>query len=208
MAARCLMFCLLSAASCAWADSYSWADPSTGVLHLTDRPTSAAYSLLLKSPPQEPTERPLNGAMAQARSDTSREERKKAVSELVEAAGQQTGVRPELLHAVISAESGYNHKAVSPKGALGLMQLMPETARRYGVKDWRDPLENISGGARYLADLLQMFDQNVKLAVAAYNAGENAVIRYGYRVPPYRETETYVKRVSALYERDRGIVAR
>ncbi len=105
------------------------------------------------------------------------------------------GLTPELLHAVIRAESAYNHSAVSSAGAQGLMQLMPGTAARYGVKDSFNPVENVRGGAAYLRDLLDMFDQDLRLALAGYNAGENAVIRYGNRIPPYSETENYVRKV-------------
>ena len=105
----------------------------------------------------------------------------------------------ELIHAVIAVESGYDPKAVSPKGARGLMQLMPDTARRYGLKDLRRPDCNIRVGAAYLKDLLVQFGDDVKLALAAYNAGENAVVRYGNRIPPYRETLQYVPKVANLY---------
>jgi soluble lytic murein transglycosylase-like protein len=102
---------------------------------------------------------------------------------------------------VISAESGYNPQAVSRAGARGLMQLMPETARRYGVRNSMDPVDNIYGGVKYLRDLLTMFKGNMELAVAAYNAGENAVIRYGLRVPPYTETLGYVPKVLDFYRK-------
>lgn len=117
---------------------------------------------------------------------------------LVEEAARTYQVDAALLHAVISAESGYNPAAVSQKGAAGLMQLMPETARRYGVTNSFDPAQNVRGGAKYLSYLLQLFDNNSELAVAAYNAGENAVIKYGYRIPPYRETLSYVPKVLKL----------
>ena len=106
---------------------------------------------------------------------------------------------PALLHAVISAESAFNPKAVSPKGATGLMQLMPATARRFGVSNAYDPIANIEGGARYLRWLLDKFNNNMRLALAGYNAGENAVIRYGHKIPPYPETQTYVSRVLNFY---------
>lgn len=109
-----------------------------------------------------------------------------------------------LLHAVISAESGYNPNAVSPKGAVGLMQLMPATARRYGVTDSTDPAANIHGGTRYLRDLLNMFGNDLPLAVAAYNCGENAVIKYGNTIPPYRETVNYVAKVLAMYQKSKA----
>src|SRR5512143_4200942 len=107
-------------------------------------------------------------------------------------------LEPALLHAVISAESGYNPQARSPKGARGLMQLMPATARRFGVSDPDDPTANLQGGARYLRWLLDLFT-DLRLALAAYNAGEGAVQRYGNTLPPYPETRTYVRRVLEFY---------
>ena len=107
----------------------------------------------------------------------------------------------ELLHAVITVESWYNPNAVSRAGAIGLMQLMPETAKRYGVNNRRDAKENIDGGSRYLSDLLRMFNNNIKLALAAYNAGENAVKKYKNEIPPYRETQDYVRKVLKYYKK-------
>lgn len=106
-------------------------------------------------------------------------------------------VSPHLIEAVIAVESGYNPRAVSPKGAQGLMQLMPSTALRFGVVDPFDPRENVRAGARYLKQLLELFGGELRLALAAYNAGEQAVIRSGHRIPPYAETQRYVPRVLA-----------
>jgi soluble lytic murein transglycosylase-like protein len=111
-----------------------------------------------------------------------------------------------LLRAIIHAESGFNPRALSYKGAQGLMQLMPATAFELGVGDAFDPAQNISGGARYLAILLHDYHGDVKLAAAAYNAGAGAVAKYG-GVPPYAETEVYVKRVALLYQRYRKALA-
>lgn len=119
---------------------------------------------------------------------------------IIETASRAYGVDKNLVHAVITAESGYNPQAVSRTGAQGLMQLMPQTARRYGVHNSMDPVENIHGGVKYLHDLLVMFKGNIELAVAAYNAGENAVIRYG-RIPPYAETLGYVPKVLGFYRK-------
>ena len=119
------------------------------------------------------------------------------------AAAEETKVDAGLIRAVISVESGYNPMARSPKGATGLMQLMPDTARKYGVKNIRDPAQNIHGGARYLAALKEMFGNDLKLVLAAYNAGEEAVLKHGRRIPPYRETAAYVPKVLEFYRKFR-----
>lgn len=119
----------------------------------------------------------------------------------VRAAAEAAGLDAALLHAVITVESGHNATAVSPKGARGLMQLMPATARRYGVRDLFEPTQNLRGGSAYLRDLLIMFDGNFDLALAAYNAGEGAVLRHGRQIPPYAETQHYVPRVLGIYQR-------
>lgn len=126
------------------------------------------------------------------------------VAPIIDAAARANGLDPALLHAVIRAESGYNPRALSIKGATGLMQLIPDTARRYGVSNIWDPHDNIHGGARYLKDLLAMFNNDIELALAGYNAGENAVIRAGRRVPNYPETMAYVPKVIG-YLRTHGV---
>lgn len=113
------------------------------------------------------------------------------IDEAVEQIAARYSLRPALLHSVIKVESNYNPYAVSPKGALGLMQLMPDTARRFGVGNAFNPIENIEGGARYLRYLIDLYGEGNPLVLAAYNAGEAAVARYG-GVPPYRETQNYL----------------
>ena len=128
-------------------------------------------------------------------------ENQKRFAPLVAQAARTYHVDEALLHAVISTESGYEPRAVSPKGAVGLMQVMPATGKRFGALNLHDPSQNIDAGARYLRVLLQQFDNDLQLVLAAYNAGENAVLRHGKRIPPYRETLQYVPRVLALYKK-------
>ena len=123
----------------------------------------------------------------------------KVDSFIVESAARN-GVDPLLLYSIMHRESSFKRMAVSPKGARGLMQLMPGTAARFGVANIFDPRQNIEGGARYVRFLLDTFDGDVRLALAGYNAGEGAVMRYGNRVPPYSETQEYVRRISERYE--------
>ncbi|MFT5172193.1 MAG: membrane-bound lytic murein transglycosylase B [Gammaproteobacteria bacterium] len=117
---------------------------------------------------------------------------------LIEKAARQFQLDANLIHAVVRAESAYNAEAESKKGAVGLMQLMPGTAKRYGVGDRTDPMQNLKGGVHYLRDLMLQF-RNIALALAAYNAGENAVIRHGNKIPPYAETRHYVQKVIGFY---------
>ncbi len=123
---------------------------------------------------------------------------KRKYSAYVAQSARKYNVDERLVHAVILAESAYNPNARSPVGAVGLMQLMPATARRFGVTNRRDPKQSIDGGTHYLKILLRMFN-STKLAVAGYNAGEGAVLKYNRTVPPYRETRNYVKKVLAYY---------
>jgi soluble lytic murein transglycosylase-like protein len=129
---------------------------------------------------------------------------KSRFDQVVEQTARTYGLESALLHAVISVESGYNPRAISPKGASGLMQLMPNTALRYGVANVLDPVQNLQGGAQYLRDLLKLFNSDLKLVLAAYNAGENAVVRYGNQIPPFRETAGYVPRVLGYYQQYRA----
>ena len=120
---------------------------------------------------------------------------------LIRQNGNKYNVDPYLIFLVMEQESHFNPRVVSPKGARGLMQLMPGTAARFGVRRPHDPAQNISGGTRYLRELLNRFNNRVDLVLASYNAGEGAVAKFGNRVPPYRETRNYVKKISYRYKR-------
>jgi soluble lytic murein transglycosylase-like protein len=123
--------------------------------------------------------------------------------ELVSAAAARYGVDAELISSVMEVESHFDAKAISPKNARGLMQLLPQTAARLGVKDIFDPRENIDAGTRYLKELLQLYNNNLTLALAAYNAGPDKVEKYG-NVPPYRETVSYVNQVTRKYQKSKS----
>jgi soluble lytic murein transglycosylase-like protein len=114
-------------------------------------------------------------------------------------AAQETQMEPALIHAIMTVESNYNLHAQSKRGAYGLMQLMPETARRFKVLDRRDPKQNILAGAKYLRELLNLYKGDLKLAIAAYNAGPAAVQKYSGKIPPYKETMEYVPKVMKYY---------
>ena len=142
------------------------------------------------------------GAQGSRRTDwnwwAKQRNRRSAYDAIIERYAVQHGVDPVLVRAVIAVESNFDPRCVSHKGARGLMQLMPETARRYGVRDIFDVEQNIRGGVRYLADLLELFPNDLSRTLAAYNAGEGAVLRTG-GIPPYEETTTYVKRALTVY---------
>jgi len=176
------------------AEIYKYRD-AAGNIHYTDRPQkrSTGFQLLWQSgnDPRFAT---------YSRIDVkSWEYNRRRLTGVIAQVARETGLPAELIHAVVRAESAYDPKALSKKGAQGLMQLMPATARRYGVKDSWDAEQNLRGGASYLKELLQMFDRDLELAVAAYNAGENAVKRYGNKIPPYDETRNYVRKVVKFY---------
>jgi len=174
------------------AQIYAWRD-ANGTLVLSDRELNTPTKIY--EVPGAPSYRTTTAA-----------ERTVSVprfDDLVVAHAQRHALRPELVRAVIQVESGFNPMATSPKGAMGLMQLMPATARALGVRNPYDPEDNIRGGTAYLRQLLDKYDGNEQLALAAYNAGSGAVDRYG-NVPPYRETRDYVRRVALKAGADTG----
>ena len=190
--ARLLLFSILMAGAVARADIYSFVD-TEGVVHFSNVPVDPRYEFLLASP----KEKTQSGAPYEVRLLAAAAE----FDPFIESAAATAALQPELLRAVIVVESGFNSRAVSPRGAAGLMQLMPDTARRYGVVDRFDPARNIQGGAQYLKALIDRYDNDIKLALAAYNAGEGAVDRCGRCIPRYRETQAYVPRVWRMYQR-------
>lgn len=192
------------------ADIYKYVDRAGRVFY-TDNPTHGGFKRIIESPPEVTITLGNTGSYSFRPVERSRPVRRAAyqaprfeplpaeIEQIVQAAGSRYNVDPALLHAMIRVESSYKPRAVSNKGAMGLMQLMPATAARYGVRDPYDPMDNISGGAAYLSDLISMFPSDLRLAVAAYNAGENNVIKYGNRIPPFHETQNYVERVLNHY---------
>jgi len=133
---------------------------------------------------------------------------KPKIDALIRQSGAKYGVDPYLIFCVMEQESHFNTHALSPKGARGLMQLMPGTSARLGVRRPSDPAQNIAGGTRYLKQLIQQFNGRIDLVLASYNAGEGAVMKFGGRVPPYRETRDYVKRISYRYRRAKHSTAK
>lgn len=210
------LWVLLSAthSPAALADVWKYVD-ANGVTHFTNQPPPKNAELIIESSPAAMAQKSRvvrdDEADAAAHRTVARMNSSPAylaVQDSLATAAAAHGVDHELLKAVISTESAFNPQAVSHKGAVGLMQIMPATARRYGVQSepgitiaakLADPELNIRTGTRYLADLLRMFGTETELAVAAYNAGEGAVVRAGNRIPRYTETQQYVKRVMSVY---------
>src|SRR5258706_13539996 len=185
-----------SVAAPAFADIYSFKDEK-GVVHFTNiAGLDNRYKLVRKEDGSS-----INGSSNYAaRVFMPAQEDIQKYANIIQTASKAYGVDSSLVHAVISAESAYNQTAGPRTGAMGLMQLMPDTARRYGVQNMMDPTENIHGGVRSLRDLLAIFKGRVDLAIAAYNAGENAVTRPGHKIPPYAETRHYVPKVLGFYK--------
>lgn len=175
----------------ALATVYTFTDAS-GVIHFTNVPSDPRYAGMARVPRGV-------SAYKYVKTSTAYPPASDRYTPLVQKVAREHSLDQALLQAMIAAESGFDPHAVSRKGAVGLMQLMPETARRYGVRNLYDPAENIRGGAKYLRDLMRKFNNDLSLTLAAYNAGEDAIIQYGNRIPPYRETLLYVPRVLTLY---------
>ena len=186
------MTTLLAAPSiAASAKIYTYMD-AQGLRHYTDVPDNNRYRLLVLSP----QDRTASGD----RYDAQLLARASQYDSIIEHAAIAAAVEPNLLRAVIVVESGFNSHAVSKRGAVGLMQLMPATASRFGVSNPYDARQNVHAGARYLKFLIDRFGHDVRLALAAYNAGEDAVVRNGGQIPPFSETMAYVPRVLKIYK--------
>ncbi|MEA3142006.1 MAG: hypothetical protein QOK23_4175 [Gammaproteobacteria bacterium] len=187
-----LVATLLSASGAvAAAKIYTYLD-AQGLRHYTDTPDNNRYRLLVLSP----FDRTVSGE----RYDLQRLARASQYDSIIEHAAIAAAVEANLLRAVIVVESGFNSRAVSKRGAVGLMQLMPATASRFGVLNRYDARQNVHGGARYLKFLMNRFGHDIRLVLAAYNAGEEAVDRNGGQIPPYSETMAYVPRVLKIYK--------
>ena len=185
-----LLICL-TAPVAAHADIYAFTDRA-GVTHYSNVPADPRYAVVL-SEPSRPS--------APAATTSEWRIRAAAYTELIDEAAHHAQVSPALLRAVVAVESAFDPQALSPKGAQGLMQLRPETARRYGVRKPFDPRDNLRGGASYIRDLLKRYGNDLELTLAAYNAGEDAVDRHGRTVPPFPETRAYVPAVLKFYRR-------
>jgi soluble lytic murein transglycosylase-like protein len=196
----CTALCIFGFTQTTYAQIYGGVNAS-GTIVLSSTATAEASDVLVAAPPPTPSEK-----MSQPGSGTLKPNQwvnradVKALDPLILASSQTHRVPASLIRAVIAIESNFNPNAVSPKGARGLMQLMPATAKRFGAKNSFDPHDNISAGAKYLRWLLDAFGNDMSLALAAYNAGENAVLRAGNKIPNYSETMQYVPKVLTAYQ--------
>lgn len=199
-AARPIIFLLtLCCLYPACADIYTYTD-NDGRIYLTNEPANKHYRQLVAGPVVHAEVAQLAGTGKISSCIAG----KIKYDPMIEEVAHTYGLDSALLHAVITVESRYNPNAVSKKGASGLMQLMPGIARHYGVVDSLDPVQNLHGGAKYLRDMMILFNSDMNLAVAAYNAGETAVVRSGNHIPPFRETMDYVPKVMNFYREYRA----
>jgi len=187
---RVLLLLALIMPAASHADIFAYVD-AAGVTHFSNVPIDDRFEVVLNAESDEelPAIHPAILSLSIRYDSMIREE------------AMGANIDPDLVRAVIVVESGFDANAVSSAGAQGLMQLMPATARSYGVNNVFDPQENIRGGALYLRDLIDLYNKDYELVLAAYNAGENAVAKYGGRIPPYVETRNYVPKVLGVYNR-------
>ncbi len=181
------VLCFALAAPAARADIFRYVDPD-GIVHFSNTPPEGKFELYLREGPKEPPASPLAGSPP---ADDW-------MAVYADRYARAHNLSPALVRAIIKAESNGQRKAVSRKGAMGVMQLMPFTSKRLNVSDPFDPIENIEGGVKYIKELLAIFEGNLANTIAAYNAGPAAVKKYG-GIPPYQETRQYVRRVMDLY---------
>lgn len=183
------------------AQVYSGGTSGEGSIVLSNFPSAQTPDLLIAgseaAPPTvvapQPSPAPARAAARRAKPDPD-------LQKVIDSIAVQVQIAPELLHAVIAVESNYEPKALSPRGAMGLMQLLPATAKRFGAKDAYAVTDNVRAGASYLKWLMGQFGNDLELVLAAYNSGEQAVIKAGRRIPPYPETQAYVPRVLAALQ--------
>ena len=180
------------AAPAAEADIWKFVDRH-GIVNLSDRPMGPGSELLVRG-----KKRVKKASVSSRSASDNLKDNEKRYTRLIDRVSRELSLDRNLIHAVVRVESAFDPQAVSRAGAVGLMQLMPGTAQRYGVRDSRNPAQNVYAGVLHLRKLIQQFD-DVTLALAAYNAGENAVINNGYEVPPYPETQNYVRKVLTFY---------
>lgn len=192
-------FSVLTFSAFTWADLYGYVDEN-GRAHMSTTQLDKRYKLFQRSV-AKPKDKKQTVVVAGPKMPKVSQRTYTLYNKQILKVGKKYGLDPALLHAVILAESRYNADAISRRGAIGLMQLMPDTAARYKVADAFDANQNIRGGAQYLSYLLKLFDGDLELAIAAYNAGEGAVIRNGRKIPPYPETVAYVPKVMAFYRK-------
>jgi soluble lytic murein transglycosylase-like protein len=188
---------LISCTALTWADLFGYVD-SDGRAHISTKQLDERYKLFQRSV-TKPSDSKKTVVAVFGNYPKIPERSLKLYNKQIQQVAKKYQIDAALVHAVIMAESRYDAGAVSRSGASGLMQLMPDTVERYKVSDVFDPQENIRAGAQYLRDLLKLFDNDLELAIAAFNAGEGAVIRSGRRIPPYPETVAYVPKVMSYY---------
>jgi len=179
----------LGAAVPAQAQIYTWRDANGNLVLSNKRADGSIPDVPSYAVPKAEGVRTTRSALA---------ERARPYESLITEHSRAQGVRPALVRAVMQVESGFNPYARSPKGAMGLMQLMPATAKQYGVRNAFNPTENVRAGVAYLRELLDRYQDNEELALAAYNAGPGAVDKHGQTVPPYRETQSYVAQINKI----------
>jgi soluble lytic murein transglycosylase-like protein len=191
-----LLLILIGISSIARADVWFYEDQH-GVMHFAQEKKGSKWRLLMRTPKSlDPPK---------AKSIPLRSPSERPYHQLIVDSAKRHKLDPALVHAVVATESNYKHNAVSRAGAMGLMQLMPATAERFSVTDPFIPEQNIEAGSRYLRWLLDEFE-SLQLALAAYNSGENTVKRYGYKIPPYKETQNYVTKVIERYKKNLSLI--